>query len=94
MPARSFRKTEAPPSLSQSSASAVSYPTPRNSTAPCEDAEGNAYTVIVWRPLPGLNLIEYTLDDGRPVKFVNDRLFEIVATGVLIIRCQTKGSTA
>ncbi|TCR60824.1 hypothetical protein [Bosea sp. BK604] len=50
----------------------------------CRDTEGNAYTVIVWRPLPGLNLTEYTLDDGRPVKFVDDCRFEIVDSGVLV----------
>jgi hypothetical protein len=54
----------------------------------CEDAEGNRYTVIVWHPIPGLSLTEYTLDDGSQVKFVDDCLFQIVATGTFITRCQ------
>jgi len=52
----------------------------------CEDAEGNAYSLIVWRPLPGLNLVEYTLDDGRPVRFIDECRFEIMESGTLISR--------
>lgn len=53
----------------------------------CEDAEGNPYTVIVWRPVAGLSLTDYTLDDGSPVKFVDDCVFEIERTGTFITRC-------
>jgi hypothetical protein len=56
---------------------------------PCEDDEGNHYTVIVWRPAPGLteySLDEYTLDDGTPVSFFDDCVFEIEGTGVRITR--------
>jgi hypothetical protein len=53
----------------------------------CEDDDGNRYTVIVWRPFPGLSLTDYTLDDGTPVKFVDNRHFEIGTTGTLISRC-------
>ncbi|RDJ20134.1 hypothetical protein DWF00_16625 [Bosea caraganae] len=53
----------------------------------CEDAEGNRYTVIAWRPFPGLDLVEFTLDDGSPVKFVDDCLFQVAETGTFITRC-------
>lgn len=52
----------------------------------CDDDEGNAYTVIAWRPYPGLALTEYTLDNGSPVKHVDDSFFEIVSTKQLINR--------
>lgn len=52
----------------------------------CEDAEGSRYTVIVWRAVPGLFPTSYTLDDGSPVKFVDDREFEIIGTGTHITR--------
>ena len=53
----------------------------------CEDAKGSRYTVIVWRAVPGLFPTTYTLDDGSPVKFVDDRAFEIIGTGTFITRC-------
>lgn len=53
----------------------------------CEDDEGNRYSVIVWRPYPGLSQTDYTLDNGTPVKYVDGRQFEIVTTGTLISRC-------
>lgn len=55
----------------------------------CEDDEFNHYTVIVWRPIAGLSATDYTLDDGTPVKFVDNCIFEIVDTRVLITRCPT-----
>jgi len=61
----------------------VSHPQALYSQA-CEDADGNAYTVIAWRPPPVLGLTEYTLDDGRPVKFLEVCLFEVVDTGTYI----------
>ncbi len=54
---------------------------------PCEDEDGNRYTVIVWRPYPELEVTEYTLEDGSPVSFVDDCLFEIERTGVFVTRC-------
>jgi hypothetical protein len=53
----------------------------------CEDVDGNCYTVIVWRPVPGLSRTDYTLADGSPVKYVDERLFEIVETGTFMTRC-------
>lgn len=53
----------------------------------CEDADGNPYTVIVWRLIPGIGSVQYTLDDGSPVKFVDDCLFQVVETGTFITRC-------
>jgi hypothetical protein len=53
----------------------------------CEDEGGRRYIVIVWRPIPGLSLTEYTLEDGSPVKFVDDCLFQVVDTGAFITRC-------
>lgn len=52
----------------------------------CEDEDGNPYTVIVWRPFPGLNLTDYTLDDGRGVKYVDEHDFEIIDSGIIITR--------
>lgn len=52
----------------------------------CEDAKGNRYSVIVWRAVPGLFPTTYTLDDGSPVKFVDDCVFEIIGTGTYITR--------
>jgi hypothetical protein len=54
----------------------------------CEDAEGSRYTVIVWRAVPGLFPTTYTLDDGSPVKLVDDCAFEIIGTGTYITRCR------
>ncbi|WID98411.1 hypothetical protein QO058_09320 [Bosea vestrisii] len=53
----------------------------------CEDEDGNRYTVIVSRPFPGLTVTRYALDDGSPVRFIDDCLFEIVSTGRTLTRC-------
>lgn len=55
----------------------------------CEDEDGNPYIVIVWRTIPGMAGVMYTLEDGSEVKFLDDCWFEIVATGGLITRCPT-----
>lgn len=53
-----------------------------------EDDDGNRYAVIAWRPMPGLSLTEYTLDDGRPVNYEDDGEFRIVDSGTFITRCE------
>lgn len=53
---------------------------------PCEDGDGNRYTVIVWRLYPGLSSTSYTLDTGALVTYVDERSFEIDRTGVIITR--------
>lgn len=53
----------------------------------CEDAAGNRYVVIVWQAHPSLFRIRYCLDDGRAVKLVDDRVFEIADTGTFLTRC-------
>lgn len=54
----------------------------------CQDEDGNPYTVIVYRPFPHLSLTEYALEDGTPVRFVDDCLFEIETTGTVLARCE------
>lgn len=53
----------------------------------CQDADGNLYTVIVYRPFPHLSVTDYALEDGTPVRFVDDCLFEIETTGKQLTRC-------
>lgn len=53
---------------------------------PCQDGDGNRYTVIVWRLYPGLSSTSYTLDTGALVNYVDGRSFEIARTGVIITR--------
>lgn len=54
----------------------------------CRDEEGRRYTVIAYRPFPGLAITDYELDDGTPVRFVDDCLFEIEPTGRTLTRCE------
>jgi hypothetical protein len=54
---------------------------------PCQDKDGNPYTVIVYRPFPHLSIARYELEDGRPVRFIGHCLFEIESTGRLLSRC-------
>jgi hypothetical protein len=54
----------------------------------CEDEDGNRYTVIVYRTHPGLCVTDYELEDGTPVRFVDDCLFEIETTGRTLTRCR------
>jgi hypothetical protein len=54
----------------------------------CQDEDGNRYTVVVSRPYPDLGITHYELDDGTPVRFVDDCLFEIEATGTVLTRCE------
>lgn len=49
---------------------------------PCEDAEGNRYTVIVWCLYPGLARTDSPLADGSPVTFVDDCVFQDVDSDV------------
>lgn len=51
---------------------------------PCEDAEGIATPSSCGASITALTV---TLDDGSPVTFVDDCLFEIEGTGSLITRC-------
>ncbi|SEM20329.1 hypothetical protein SAMN04515666_108154 [Bosea lupini] len=54
----------------------------------CQDEDGNRYTVVVYRPLLQLSVTEYALEDGTPVRFIDDCLFEIEATGRTLTRCE------
>ncbi|WP_156412234.1 hypothetical protein [Bosea sp. Root483D1] len=54
---------------------------------PCQDEEGNRYTVIVYRPFPKLAVTKYELEDGTPVRFIDDCLFEIESTRLTLTRC-------
>jgi len=53
----------------------------------CQDEDGNRYTVVVYRPFPRLSITEYALEDGTPVRFVDDCLFEIGSTERTLTRC-------
>lgn len=53
----------------------------------CEDEDGNRYTVIVYRPFPHLSVTDYALEDGTPVRFIDDCLFEVESTGRTLTRC-------
>lgn len=54
----------------------------------CQDEDGNRYTVVVYRPFPKLNVTRYELEDGTPVRFIDDCLFEIESTGRMLTRCE------
>ena len=54
----------------------------------CTDKHGDHYTVIVYRPFQHLTYTRYELEDGRPVRFVDDCLFQIEASGVMLTRCE------
>jgi hypothetical protein len=54
---------------------------------PCQDEDGNPYSVVVYRPFPHLSTTEYALEDGTPVRLVDDCLFEIEPTGRTLTRC-------
>lgn len=54
----------------------------------CKDEDGNPYTVIVYRPFPHLSVTDYALEDGTPVRFIDDCLFEIESTGLTLTRCE------
>ncbi|WP_164986007.1 hypothetical protein [Bosea sp. Tri-44] len=43
--------------------------------------------VIIYRPFADLNVTRYELEDGTPVRFINDCLFEIESTGQTLTRC-------
>lgn len=53
----------------------------------CEDVGGNRFTVIAWRPYAGLRITHYELEDGTPVRVIDDCLFEIETTGQTLSRC-------
>lgn len=52
----------------------------------CQDEDGNRYTVIVWRDLPG-SATSYTLDDGTPVHYEDGCVFAL-PSGKMISRCE------
>jgi len=54
----------------------------------CQDEDGNRYTVVVYRPFPHLSITDYALEDGTPVRFIDDCLFEIESTGRVLTRCE------
>jgi len=53
----------------------------------CQDEDGNRFTVVVYRPFPHLSITEYALEDGTPVRFIDDCLFEIESSGRILTRC-------
>lgn len=53
---------------------------------PCEDEDGNSFTVVVWRVYPGLDITRYTLADRTPVEIVSDCEF-LLPSGRSIFRC-------
>lgn len=52
----------------------------------CQDQDGNRYTVIVWREMPG-SATSYTLDDGTPVHYEDECVFALPG-GTMISRCE------
>ena len=54
----------------------------------CQDEDGNRHTVIVSALFPNLSTTSYALEDGTPVRFVDDYLFEIVPTGRTLTQCE------
>jgi hypothetical protein len=58
-----------------------------------DDVEGYFYTTIAKQQVR-LTLIDYTLNDRRRVKFVDDCMFEVVGTGVAISRCPSSRGKA
>jgi len=52
----------------------------------CEDEYGNHYTVIVCRDWPGLSMTSYTLKDGTPVHYEDERTFSLPSGKVLTRR--------
>jgi hypothetical protein len=52
----------------------------------CQDEDGNRYTVIVLADEIGVTT--YQLDDGSPVRFIDDCEFEVIATGKFLSRCE------
>ncbi|WP_126116411.1 MULTISPECIES: hypothetical protein [unclassified Bosea (in: a-proteobacteria)] len=54
----------------------------------CHDEDGKRYAVIVYRPFPDVNVTRYELEDGTPVRFIADCLFEIESTGRTLTRCE------
>lgn len=52
----------------------------------CQDDDGNRYTVVVWRNLPG-TFTSYTLEDSTPLHFEDDCVFAL-PSGKLISRCE------
>lgn len=53
----------------------------------CQDEDGNPYVVIVYRPFPHLSVTDYALEDGTPVRLIDDCVFEIESTGQTLTRC-------
>jgi hypothetical protein len=51
----------------------------------CRDEDGSVHDVIVSKDAIGLT--QYTLADGRRLRFVDDCRFEVAATGTLMSRC-------
>lgn len=53
----------------------------------CQDEYGDHYIVVVWQDWPGFPMTSYTLKDGTPVRYEDDRNFFIVPTGKRLTRC-------
>jgi len=45
-------------------------------------------SLVVYRPFADLNVTRYELEDGTPVRFIDDCLFEIESTGRTLTRCE------
>lgn len=46
-------------------------------TAHCRDKDGKRYKVVVWREWPGPSGTSYTLEDGTPVHYEDERSFTL-----------------
>jgi len=53
----------------------------------CQDEYGNHYVVIAWQDWPGLPMTTYTLKDGTPVRYEDDRYFTVVPARKQLTRC-------
>ncbi|MGO4171529.1 hypothetical protein [Bosea sp. TAF32] len=51
----------------------------------CKDEFDNHYVVIVWRDWLGVAMTSYTLKDGTPVHYEDERRFSL-SSGKILIR--------
>ncbi|MBA4220909.1 MAG: hypothetical protein C0458_09305 [Methylobacterium sp.] len=54
---------------------------------PCQDEDGNRYSVPVYCPFPHRSVTEDALEDGSPVRFIDNCLFDIESSGRTLTRC-------
>ncbi|MEI5668305.1 hypothetical protein WBO78_24290 [Bosea sp. CCNWLW174] len=53
-----------------------------------QDQDGKRFAVIVYRPFADLNVTRYEMEDGTPVRFIDDCLFAIASSGRTLTRCE------